>query len=81
MLQLVVGCQATNVTRERISINHGWRFMKYAPDEKVDELIYDVRPEVRRRRQIIMGKDEATAAVEVEADDQKGTKSVVQTSN
>jgi len=67
MIQPVVGCRATPATRERISINDGWRFMKYGPDEKVDELIYDVRPEVRRRRQIILGEDAATAAVDVEA--------------
>jgi len=42
--------------------------MKYGPDEKVDELIYDVRPEVRRRREIILGEDAATAAVDVKAE-------------
>lgn len=41
--------------------------MKYDPEEKVDELIYDVRPEVRRRREIILGEDAATAAVDLEA--------------
>jgi len=32
--------------RERISINDNWRFFKYSKDEKTDDLIYDVRPEV-----------------------------------
>lgn len=30
--------------RERISINEGWRFMKY--EAEADQLIYDIRPEV-----------------------------------
>ncbi|MFP9114481.1 beta-galactosidase GalB [Flavobacterium sp. RHBU_3] len=31
--------------RERISINEGWKFYKYAATEKPDSLIYDVRPD------------------------------------
>lgn len=34
-------------TRERISIDKGWRFYKYESPEKTDNLIYDVRPEVK----------------------------------
>src|SRR5450759_3727568 len=34
-----------NTSRERISINEGWRFFKY--DSIADNLIYDVRSEVR----------------------------------
>ncbi|MDG5766206.1 beta-galactosidase GalB [Balneolales bacterium ANBcel1] len=30
--------------RERISINDGWRFMKYESADQADDLIYDVRP-------------------------------------
>jgi beta-galactosidase len=37
-----------NTIRERISINEGWRFFKY--DSVADNLIYDVRPEVRGYR-------------------------------
>ncbi|UOB17579.1 beta-galactosidase GalB [Abyssalbus ytuae] len=33
-------------SRERISLNEGWRFMKYDSLNKTDNLIYDVRPEV-----------------------------------
>lgn len=67
MMQLVIGCQqAADSPRERISINDGWRFMKYDSGEQIDELIYDVRPDVKRRREIILGEDEATAAVAVE---------------
>ena len=67
VMHLVITCHSANASRERISINDGWRFMKYDPEEKVDELIYDLRPEVRRRREIILGEDAATAAVSVEA--------------
>ena len=32
--------------RERISINEGWKFMKYGSQEDTDELMYDIRPEI-----------------------------------
>ena len=35
--------------RERISINHGWRFFKYDTASDADSLIYDIRPEVLDR--------------------------------
>lgn len=41
---------ATNIGhihRERISINDDWRFYKYDSRAKADDLIYDVRPEVK----------------------------------
>ncbi|EHQ27460.1 beta-galactosidase [Mucilaginibacter gracilis] len=38
----------TNEGRERISLNHGWRFMRY--QDKGDELIYDERPVVFDRK-------------------------------
>jgi beta-galactosidase len=34
-------------TRQRISLNEDWRFFKYDSISKADNLIYDVRPEVR----------------------------------
>ena len=52
--------------RERLSINDDWRFMKYGPNDEADQLIYDVRPEVRRKRQIILGQDNATATINLE---------------
>jgi beta-galactosidase len=33
-------------SRERISINDGWTFFKYAAAHEADDLIYDVRPEI-----------------------------------
>ena len=62
----VVPAESIDSPRQRISINSGWRFMKYETAEEADHLIYDVRPEVKKRRQIILGEDEATAAVAVE---------------
>lgn len=52
--------------RERISMNDDWRFRKYGRDETTDELIYDERPVVKKRRQIVLGEGRATAAVEVD---------------
>lgn len=37
-------------SRERISLDEGWRFYKYGPNEVPDSLVYDVRPEVRNER-------------------------------
>ncbi|MBN1181524.1 MAG: DUF4982 domain-containing protein [Bacteroidales bacterium] len=39
--------EKTEITlRERIPINDNWRFYKYGPNVKTDNLIYDVRPEI-----------------------------------
>ena len=54
-----------NTTRERISINEGWRFFKY--DSIADNLIYDVRPEVRGYRDDRPADSKPTEAVGVEA--------------
>ena len=54
--------------RQRININTNWRFYKYASAEEQDGLIYDVRPEVKGKREIVLGEDLATAAVDVEED-------------
>ncbi len=40
----------TNVHRQRISINEDWRFYKYDSRSKADDLIYDVRPEVKDKQ-------------------------------
>src|SRR5258708_18647722 len=36
--------------RERISINQGWKFLRYDSTMKADSLIYDLRPEIRENR-------------------------------
>jgi len=35
-------------SRERVSINKGWKFMRYKSADEADNLYYDVRPEVKR---------------------------------
>lgn len=39
-----------NSPRRRVSINEGWRFMKYEAGQKTDDLIYDARPNPRANR-------------------------------
>src|SRR5690606_9629741 len=35
-----------NKPRERLSINDGWKFMKYESSEDADDLFYDIRPDI-----------------------------------
>lgn len=56
---------ASNGTRERISINEGWRFMKYVSNP--DSLIYDIRPEVNDRNDNKDADSKPTEAVTVES--------------
>ncbi|EDY82276.1 Glycosyl hydrolases family 2, immunoglobulin-like beta-sandwich domain [Verrucomicrobiia bacterium DG1235] len=53
--------------RERVSINDGWRFMKYESAEQADDLIYDVRPEFLDDEDGKAADAKPTEAVEVEA--------------
>ena len=54
--------------RERISLDAGWKFYKYGPGEKPDDLIYDVRPAVHGNTEFVAGVNErATESVKVEA--------------
>ena len=41
---------AANTPRERISINENWRFTKGDPNGDPTGLIYDVRPEVKDKK-------------------------------
>ncbi|UII23318.1 beta-galactosidase GalB [Fulvivirga ligni] len=52
-------------TRQRISINEGWKFMKYASVENADSLTYDVRPEITDDRDEKPADEKPTEAVEV----------------
>ena len=52
--------------RQRISIDEGWRFYKYDSISKADDLIYDVRPEVRDNRDDRVADAMPTEAVKVE---------------
>ncbi|MEO6732379.1 MAG: beta-galactosidase GalB [Ferruginibacter sp.] len=62
---LIVDCQQTNKaeksTRDRISINEGWKFMRY--NAEPDKLIYDERPVVTNRNDNIVADTRATDSV------------------
>ncbi|MDI6403010.1 hypothetical protein QLX67_13470, partial [Balneolaceae bacterium ANBcel3] len=74
LLLITAGCQpnqdrtTTEMPRERISINDGWRFMKYDSPEDADHLIYDVRPTDEGFIDDIQADTKPTEAVQVEAD-------------
>jgi len=50
--------------RERISINEGWRFMKYPSGKDTDHLIYDVRPVVSDKNDQKAADSKPTEAVQ-----------------
>jgi beta-galactosidase len=52
--------------RQRISINEGWRFYLYDSITKTDDLIYDVRPEVKDDRDDRAADARPTEAIKVE---------------
>ena len=54
--------------RERISINEGWKFMRYTSDP--DKLIYDVRPEVTDRNDNVVADTKPTESVAVASSQQ-----------
>jgi beta-galactosidase len=53
-------------TRQRISINEGWRFYQYDSLTKADDLMYDVRPEVTDNKDDRAADAKPTEAVKVE---------------
>ena len=71
-MALVTGCNVGSRStllpgsvnyRQRISINDGWKFMRYASG--ADKLIYDVRPEVTDRNDNIVADSKPTESVNV----------------
>lgn len=54
-----------SINRERISLNQDWHFMKYDDRADADNLIYDVRPEVKDKNDNKPGDAKPTEAVEV----------------
>ena len=54
--------------RERLSLNHDWRFFKYANAADADPLIYDVRPDDSDAVDMRPADEKPTEAVAVEAD-------------
>ncbi|OMP30569.1 beta-galactosidase [Mangrovimonas sp. DI 80] len=67
----VLGCTTTNSTdksnnsRERISINEGWKFMKYESETLADNLIYDIRPHIENVDDTKEADSKPTEAVEI----------------
>lgn len=51
--------------RERISINQDWKFFKYDSTQKIDDLIYDVRPNVIDVKDDIPADTKPTEAVKL----------------
>jgi len=54
-----------NIPRERISINNGWKFMKYSSEEESDGLIYDLRPEINEVNDTKEADTKPTKAVQI----------------
>jgi beta-galactosidase len=59
-----------NTMRERISINHDWKFYKYQSAADADNLIYDVRPDVETHDDDIDADTEPEDAERIEAERQ-----------
>lgn len=53
------------ITREKISINKGWKFMKYKSFEDADNLIYDVRPAIENTDDTKEADSKPTEAINV----------------
>ena len=54
-------------TGARISINEGWKFMRY--NVEPDKLIYDLRPKVTNRNDNVVADSKPTESVLVESSD------------
>src|SRR5690606_34392528 len=70
-LVTIISCKSpvanTETPRGRISINEGWKFMKYASAEEADDLFYDVRPEILNANDTKEADTPATEAEKLEA--------------
>lgn len=74
LLSLFVGLPGADATatqsRERLSINDGWHFIKGDPDGNFAGLIYDIRPDVRDRNDDKPADSRPTEAEKVNATNQ-----------
>jgi beta-galactosidase len=61
-----VSAQTRNSIRERILINDNWRFFIYDSTSQPDDLIYDVRPEIKDARDDKSADAQPTQAIQVE---------------
>src|SRR5690554_3849237 len=53
--------------RQKISINRDWKFYKYKEGEQPDDLIYDVRPELKQVAELRVADSRPTQAEKVKA--------------
>ncbi|HYX09248.1 MAG TPA: beta galactosidase jelly roll domain-containing protein, partial [Bacteroidales bacterium] len=71
VLMLMVSCKSSNETgnspRERLSLDKGWRFMKYDSEAAADSLIYDVRPSLTDYNDSKDADSKPTESLETEA--------------
>jgi len=63
----LASCARQTAVRERISLNAGWRFHQGDPTQNAAGLMYDVRPEVEDRNDVVPADAMPTEAVKVEA--------------
>jgi beta-galactosidase len=66
-------------SRKRISINEGWKFMRYTSEP--DKLIYDVRPEVTDRNDNVVADTKPTEGATVASSDKVLKKWILPTAN
>lgn len=67
--------------RERISINEDWKFMKYESQKEADNLIYDVRPEIKNTDDTKEADSKPTEAVEIEVTQEELKPFILPTAN
>jgi beta-galactosidase len=63
----LTSCARQTAVRERIRLNTGWRFYLGDPAQNAAGLMYDVRPEVEDRNDVVPADAMPTEAVKVEA--------------
>jgi beta-galactosidase len=68
-----------NSSRQRISINEGWKFYRYTSEP--DKLIYDIRPEVTDRNDNIVADSKPTESVAVNSSEGVLKKWILPTAN
>jgi beta-galactosidase len=69
----------TQGQRQRISINDGWKFMRYTGEP--DKLQYDIRPEVTDRNDNVVADSKPTEAVTIRAEENVLKKWILPTAN
>jgi beta-galactosidase len=67
LMSTLVSCAARTTAREQICLNANWRFHKGDPNRDSTGLIYDVRPEVNGKNDVVPADAMPTEAVQVEA--------------